>query len=191
MKNIRKVINSPLDKKEIDESQLAAQKGLARAIPAQDAVTESGTQDGEIKLTQAIKDERLVRKVVRASARLADLITDDDRIRAKAVIREAMEANTRVYDGKAKALDIQPDHKTRLAAATLQLAYDEGTPVKRSVTITSDFRSAEDILEVMRQSPEATRAIRALSGLGIEIEADAETINTMTETVKSEHGSTE
>ena len=176
MKNIRKVINSPLDKKEIDESQLAAENGVARA---------------EKKLQRAMKEEPAVRRVVKAAARLADFITPQDREDNARVIREAKQATTRIYSKEKKDLIEVPDHKIRLAATTLELAYDEGTPVKRSVTITSDFRSAEDILEVMRQSPEATRAIRALSGLGIEIEADAETINTMTETVKSEHGSTE
>ena len=189
MKNLRKVITQDEKKKVIDLTQLAGQKGLARATSAQDPA--QAAEMSELKLTKAMKEEPAVRKVVKKAARLADMISDDDRQRAKDVIREAMEAVTRVYDHKSKSLDIQPDHKTRLAAATLQLAYDEGTPIKRSVTISTEFRSAEDILEAMRRSPEASRAMRALSGLGIPLEIEGEIINTMPETVKSDSDSTE
>lgn len=171
MENLRNIINNQQDQKEIDESQLAAENGVARA---------------EKKLQRAMKEEPAVRRVVKAAARLADFITPQDREDNARVIREAKQATTRIYSKEKKDLIEVPDHKIRLAATTLELAYDEGTPVKRSVTITSDFRSAEDILEALRQSPEAVRAMRALSGLGISLEADGQTINTITDTVKSD-----
>jgi len=184
MDNLRSSLNNVSE-----GEQLTDQMGFARATcPPESAPDFSAS---EAKLSQAIKDEPAVRKVVRRSARLADLITDDDRVRAKEVIRDAMEATTRIYDGKAKALDIQPDHKTRLAAATLQLAYDEGTPVKRSVSISADFRSADEIVKAIQASPEASRALAALSGLGIRLEAEGEIINIIPENVKTGQNGTE
>ena len=143
------------------------------------------------KLNAAVKAEPAVRRVVQRAAKLSELITDDDRVRAKEVIREAMEATTRVYDKANACLDVQPDHKTRLAAATLQLAYDEGTPVKRSISITSDFRSADEIVMAIQSSPEAARALVALSGLGLTLEAGGEVINSLPDSVNSGEDATE
>lgn len=145
----------------------------------------------ERKLTKTIKEEPAVRKVVKAAARLADFITDEDREENARVIREAKRATMRIYSKEKKDLVEVPDHKTRLAAATLDLAYTEGTPVKRSVSITADFRSADEIIGAIQASPEASRALAALSGLGIQLEAEGQVINTIPETVKNDQSPTE
>lgn len=145
----------------------------------------------EAKLEGVMKLEPAVKRVVRASARLADLITDEDRAENMRVIRDAKKASTRHWDQGEKKWVIIPDNKTQLAATTLQLAYDEGTPVKRSITITSDFRSAEEIVRAINASPEASRAMAALSGLGLSLEAGGEVINTIPETVNIDQRATE
>ena len=160
-------------------------------VPHAESGPDSTLKASEAKLAKAVKEEPAVRKVVRASARLADFITPEDREENARVIREAANATMRIYSKEKKDLVEVPDHKTRLAAATLRLAYDEGTPVKRSVTITSDFRSAEEVVQAIHSSPEAARALAALSGLGLTIEANGEVINTIPETVNSEEGPTE
>jgi len=145
----------------------------------------------EKKLRETITAEPAVRKVVRAAARLADFITPEDRAENARVIREAKRAMHRVYSKEKKDLIEVPDHKIRLAATTLELAYDEGTPVKRSVTITSNFRSAEEIVQAITSSPEASRALAALSGLGLSLETGGEVINTIPDTVNIEQRATE
>lgn len=152
---------------------------------------QEGVVHAERKLAKAIKVEPAVRKVVKAAARLADFITPEDRAENARVIREAKRAMHRVYSKEKKDLIEVPDHKTRLAATTLELAYDEGTPVKRSITITSDFRSAEEIVKAINSSPEASRAMAALSGLGLTLESGGEVINTIPESVNIEQRATE
>jgi len=128
------------------------------------------------KLEGVIKKEPAVAKVVKAAARLADFITPDDRANNARVIREAKEAIYHHYDKATKSLVSQPDHKTRLAATTLELAYDEGLPVKRSIVLSGSFKSAEEMMGVIQSSPEAEKALKVLSGLGINLEeSDEET----------------
>jgi hypothetical protein len=172
MKNLRDIMKT----EEIEGGQLMDQGAVAHA---------------EKKLQKVIKEEPAVRKVVRASARLADFITQEDREENARVIREAANATMRIYSKEKKDLVEVPDHKTRLAAATLRLAYDEGTPVKRSVTIASDFHSADEVVRAIQSSPEASRALAALSGLGLTLEADGEIINTIPETVNNDEVPTE
>ena len=163
MKNLRQLINQEKN----DESQLAVDNGVAHA---------------ERKLHGVMKEEPAVRKVVRAAAKLADFITPEDRAENARVIREAKNAVTRIYSKEKKDLIEVPDHKIRLAATTLELAYDEGTPLKRSISINADFKSAEDILDAMKRSPEAARAMRAISG--VEVHSSPKELNTITESVK-------
>jgi Zn-dependent M32 family carboxypeptidase len=118
---------------------------------------------GVQKLAKAMKEVSVIRKVVRASARLADFITQEDREDCARVIREAKQATMRVYSKEKGDLIEIPDHKTRLAATTLELAYIEGTPVKRSVEVKADFESADVLIERLRSSPEAMRMFRAYS----------------------------
>ena len=137
-------------------------------IDIKDDVTPA--EKGAQKLAKAMKEVSAIRKVVRASARLADFISQEDREDCARVIREAKQATMRVYSKEKGDLIVIPDHKTRLAATTLELAYIEGTPVKRSVEIKAEFESADMLIERLRSSPEAMRMIRAYSEKGIPIQ---------------------
>lgn len=70
-------------------------------------------------------------------------------------IHQAMSADTVARDGSR-----QPDHRTRLDAAKVLLAYAVGTPVARSesVSVSVDADSTADLSERLRHSP----ALRAL-----------------------------
>lgn len=131
----------------------------------------------ERRLNDAIEKEPAVRKVVKKSARLADRITEEDRDKSMEVIREALGATNRIYNREKGAVDIYPDCKTRLAAATLLLAYDEGLPVKRSVVLTGDFKSADELIAGLKDSPEAQRMLKALSWQGVQLVHDGEVID--------------
>ena len=131
------------------------------------------------RLTKLIQKEPAVKRVVRQAARIADMITDEDRVKAKQVITEALGATSwrAACKGEVGGRGVQePDYKTRLAAATLQLAYDEGLPVKRSVVLTGNFANAEELAQALRSSPEAEKALKTLAGLGIAIENEGEII---------------
>jgi len=111
----------------------------------------------ESKLLFLTKNAPTIRRVVRAAARLADLCTGEDLEADARVIRDATNATHRCFNTATKQMEIVPDHKTRLAAVTLRRAYVEGLPVKRAVTLTGKFVSADEILDRMRRSPEALR----------------------------------
>ena len=49
------------------------------------------------------------------------------------------------------------DHKTRLAAITLELAYSEGRPVERQIQVTGGYDDLGDMLEKLRGSDEWAR----------------------------------
>ena len=129
------------------------------------------------KLAKAMKEEPAIRRVVRAAARLADFITPEDREENARVIRNAKRATMRIFCRDAQRLLEVPDHKTRLAATTLELAYDEGTPVKRSVEIKAEFESADVLIERLRSSPEAMRMMRVYSEKGIPIQHQGEDLD--------------
>lgn len=152
-----------------EKSPTARALARARSNPDPDQAVESSVS----KLAQAADKEPAVRKVVRASKRLADRLDETNRERAKEVLVDAMEASGTMFDPEAKALRNIPDHKTRLAAATLVLAYDEGLPVKRTVTLTGDFQTADQLIDRLRSSPEA---LRAIMGAGVKIEVAGEVI---------------
>jgi hypothetical protein len=122
--------------------------------------------------------------VVKKAACLADLMTDKDREDNMRVLREAKNAMHHVYDKDIERLVEKPDHKTRLAATTLQLAYDEGLPVQRQVVITKKFETAGEIIASVKQSPELLKAIMAINAQGIQIEADGQVIDIETDVHK-------
>lgn len=179
MKNLRDSLTTKKKKK--IKQEVISEPDEADRAPARPELIEAS----KAKLRETIKEEPAVSKVVKKAARLADMITDDDRIAAKRVIREAMNAEGRFYDHANKRLDVHPDHKTRLAAATLQLAYDEGLPVKRSIELRADVGTADEALKALRESPEAMKALQALSGLGLHLEAGGEVIDIETEQTES------
>jgi hypothetical protein len=155
----------------IENSPQKAQKTPARTHRAR--AKESPEEFGE-KLEKLRREEPAIRPVVRAVRRLADCITEDSADVNARVLAEAKQATHRYFDPGSKTMIEVPDHKTRLAAVTLELAYVEGTPVKREISLTGTFESAEAVLERLRQSPEA---MRMFGNLGVqkppcEIEAE-------------------
>lgn len=64
------------------------------------------------------------------------------------VLRAAKAATHRIFDSAIKQLIEVPDHKTRLAAITLELAYTEGRPVERQIVASGKF---EDLAALQAQ----------------------------------------
>jgi hypothetical protein len=118
---------------------------------------------GENCLDQMVRESPAIKNILRLSKRLADLCTGEDLEADARILREATNATLRIYDLPTKSWHIFPDHKTRLAAVALRRAYVEGTPVKREISITSNFVSAEELLAKMRESPEALRRFPELA----------------------------
>ncbi len=105
--------------------------------------------------------------MVRAVRRLADCIKENAADKNAQVIEDAKNATHRVFDPASRTMIEVPDHKTRLAAVTLELAYVEGTPVKREISVTGTFESFETVLDRLKQSPEARRM---LAGIGMNLD---------------------
>jgi uncharacterized protein with PhoU and TrkA domain len=59
----------------------------------------------------------------------------------------------------------------------LSRAYDEGTPVQRQVIVTKTFRSAEETVSKLRQSPELIQALKSLTDADVELEVDGDVID--------------
>ena len=71
-------------------------------------------------------------------------------------IRDALTATQTTRSGT-----VEPDHKTRLQAATLALAYKHGRPVERQEVITTNLtENNEALLERLKSSPAARDALR-------------------------------
>jgi hypothetical protein len=97
-------------------------------------------------------------KVIKKAESIAELLTGDDQEENLRVIREAKLATHRVYDFELKkGIDV-PDHKTRLAATMLDLAYREGKPVERQISAHADAKDFPELLRRLQQS-EAYKAI--------------------------------
>ena len=92
-------------------------------------------------------------KIMKKAASISELLTEDDQKENLRVIRQAKRATHRIYDGEQKRLIEVPDHKTRLAAVTLELAYTEGRPIERQISVSGDVDDFAAMLEKARQSP--------------------------------------
>jgi colicin import membrane protein len=92
-------------------------------------------------------------------ATLASQISSIDRKENMRVIREAKHAVLWYWDKKLERHVQKVDHKMRMAAVALQLAYDEGTPVQRQALAITPFRSAQELIDAMSSSPEAQRTM--------------------------------
>ncbi len=105
---------------------------------------------------------RTLGKVIKKAASIAALLTDEDQQANLRVLREAKEA-CHVYITKSGKVYV-PDHKTRLAAVALDLAYREGKPVERSVSASGSLtewqaaldriRTAESLPKIALDQPE-------------------------------------
>lgn len=72
------------------------------------------------------------------------------------VLELAMTANQVERDGT-----VRPDHKTRLAAAQVALAYRHGRPIERQQIITANVGPTDsDLIERLAHSPALRAAIR-------------------------------
>lgn len=109
----------------------------------------------------AVEVRKVVRKVVRKAIQIAELISDADTEESVRVIREAKEATFRLWSKETKGLIFVPDHKTRLAAVTLELAYKEGTPVARSVSVNADADEGGSLRRALG-SPALRRHLQAM-----------------------------
>jgi hypothetical protein len=140
-----------------------------RARKAPKSRPENATSLSESRLLKLRKEDHPIRAIVKASARLADIITDEDRERAKEVIRQAMDAEHRIFDPATREMIVVADHKIRLAATTLFLAYVEGTPVRREVSVTANFEPLDSVLERLKESPEARRMLSSM-GMNLDVQ---------------------
>jgi hypothetical protein len=92
-------------------------------------------------------------KIMKKAASISELLTDHDQQENLHVIRQAKKATHRLYDGEQKRLVEVPDHKTRLAAVMLDLAYREGKPRELQVAIHGDFEDLASLQAKVAQSP--------------------------------------
>jgi hypothetical protein len=88
--------------------------------------------------------------IIKKSKSIAELFTDEDREQSYQAIKEAKQAN-HVYITKDGIVEV-PDHKTRLAAVALERAYDEGTPIARSISAHADFKDFPDLIDRLNSS---------------------------------------
>jgi hypothetical protein len=108
-------------------------------------------------------------KVIKKAISISDLLTERDQDANVRVLREAKNATHRVFDPATKQLIEVPDHKTRLAAITLELAYTEGRPVERQINMSGGFDDLGEMLEKLRGSDEWARISGQKTVLGQEI----------------------
>jgi len=94
-------------------------------------------------------------KVIKKAVSIAELLTEADQEENLRVIREAKQAVHRVFDFETKETVFVPDHKTRLAATMLDLAYREGKPVERQISAHGDVSDFPDLLRRLQSSPAA------------------------------------
>jgi hypothetical protein len=109
----------------------------------------------ECRLARARKEPwpPCLAKVIKKAISISELLTERDQAASLRVLREAKAATHRVYDPATKQLIEVPDHKTRLAAVTLELAYTEGRPIERQISVHGDVDDFEAMLEKARNSP--------------------------------------
>jgi hypothetical protein len=123
-----------------------------------------------------------------------EILTDEDLQSVVEVYRGALHANQRHWvdegkdpkTGRARGhWEIIPDFKTRIAAANMIAAYKEGLPVQRQLVVAKTFRSAEETVSKLRQSPELIQALKSLTEAGVELEVDGQVIDIETGVQKS------
>ena len=124
---------------------------------------------------------------------LMEILTDEDLRSVAEVYRGALHANQRHWvdegkdpkTGRARGhWEVIPDFKTRIAAANMIAAYKEGLPVQRQVVLTKAFESADETIKKIKDSPELLKAIQALQGSGLALEAGGEIIDIESEELR-------
>jgi hypothetical protein len=92
-------------------------------------------------------------KVIKKAISISERLTERDQAASVRVLREAKAATHRVFDPATKQLIEVPDHKTRLAAVTLELAYSEGRPIERQMSLSGKFEDLAVLQERLKHSP--------------------------------------
>ncbi len=85
------------------------------------------------------------------------LIATNLRDDAIAGLSDSLKATRRFWDKASSAFVEEPDFATRLRAIELVLAYAEGRPVERKVSLTGDFKDYNSKLEKLLATPEGLR----------------------------------
>jgi hypothetical protein len=130
------------------KNEIKAHKSRKRASPA----------------SRARKEARgCLAKIIRKAASISELLTEHDQRQNLRVIRDAKKATHRIWDGEQKKLIEVPDHKTRLAAVALDLAYREGRPRERSESLVlhADLDDFQAMIDLVKSSPGAMKSIPA------------------------------
>lgn len=104
-------------------------------------------------------------KVIKKAVSISELMTEEDAKENVRVLREAKKATHRIYDAEQGKLIEVPDHKTRLAAITLELAYREGRPVERQIQLQRNVGGLAETLEAANNSPEMQAILAAMNSL--------------------------
>lgn len=148
-------------KEEEAETTVAETPNLAHA-PAFPGPLADGDLVNDVK--DLVRGSNTMKRVQRLARKLCERMTEGDRERNVRILREAGEAVVDVYHPGTKTMFTRPDHKMRMASALAFLAYDEGTPVARSVQVTADMSGLDDALQRIQGSPEAAAVlVRQLS----------------------------
>ena len=142
-------------------------RALAAENPEEAAKRRSGTRAKSAALG----------KVIKKAANIAELFDEDDLLQCVRVIREAMNATHRIFDrGTGRLIEV-PNHKARLAAVALMLAYTEGLPVQRVVQNRVEMETGEEIMARLRESPAAMAALLAGQKAGAKWVIDGQVID--------------
>lgn len=118
----------------------------------------------------------------KAVASLLAAITDDDVELVAKVWREAMTATRHFWresgrDERGKSIGSwveEPDHRTRIDASRLVAAYREGLPIQRQLQLQGKIEDLDDMLNRVRSSPEAMKALEALTHVEPDVIRDLE-----------------
>jgi hypothetical protein len=140
------------------ESEMAETPSVRNVAQARENVRKS--QNRPNPASRARKEIRgCLAKIVKKAASISELLTENDQKQNLRVIREAKKATHRIYDTEQKRLIEVPDHKMRLAAVALDLAYREGKPVERQIQVQDSYKEISVVLQELKQSPEARRLL--------------------------------
>lgn len=111
-------------------------------------------------------------KVVKKAISISELLTEEDLRENARVLRQAKRATHRIFDPEKRKMIQVPDHKTRLAAITLELAYSEGRPIERQIQLQAKFEDLGEVLAQVRESPETMKMLAKLGQPVIDVESE-------------------
>jgi hypothetical protein len=123
-------------------------------------ISEKSKKAGQVARARKEHWPTSLAKVIKKAITISESLTEQDQADNVRVLREAKMATHRIFDPATKQLIEVPDHKTRLAAITLELAYTEGRPVERQVQLSGDFEDLQSLLDAMKHSPAAQESLR-------------------------------